>query len=69
MAADTTTDIRAELVKLGKRREKLDKDSDHLADEVTKALRRAYGKIPVAEAARLLNIHRTTVYRVYSPHE
>jgi ActR/RegA family two-component response regulator len=36
---------------------------------VRAALDRAYGVVPVAEAARLLNLHRTTVYRVYEPHE
>lgn len=60
--------IKAELRELGKRRQSLDKDEATLAAEVERALRRAYGKISVTEAADLLGMHRTTVYRVYHPH-
>lgn len=69
MADDSASEIRAELTKLGKRRVKLQADETKLSDEVRDALDRAYGTVPVAEAARLLHLHRTTVYRVYEPHE
>jgi transcriptional regulator of acetoin/glycerol metabolism len=61
-------DIRAELRALGERRNAKEQDDKELAEEVEKALRKAYGHVTVAEAARLLHMHRTTVYRVYHPH-
>lgn len=54
---------------LGRRSEQLDEDRDQLAKDREEVLRRGYGEVPVAEAARRLKIHRTTVYRVYAPHE
>jgi transcriptional regulator of acetoin/glycerol metabolism len=68
MADSTSDELRAELARLGIRRERLEGDQAKLADDVRDALGRAYGKVTVAEAARLLHIHRTTVYRVYEPH-
>lgn len=65
----SASEIRAELAKLGRRRVKLHRDEEELSDDVRDALERAYGTVPVAEAARLLGLHRTTVYRVYEPHE
>lgn len=65
----SSKEIRARLKRLGARRKKLGTDQAMLADEVRAALGEAYGEVPVAEAARLLNLHRTTVYRVYEPHE
>lgn len=66
--ATALSDIRTELAALGERREAQDASDAQLAKEVERTLRRAYGKVPVAEAARLLRMHRTTVYRVYHPH-
>lgn len=44
-------------------------DRKKLADDTDAALKRAVAAdVPVAEAARLLRVHRTTVYRVYPPH-
>lgn len=70
MATDSTdlAGIRRELDSLGRRRRALDARDEELSREVTDALRRAYGHIPVSEAARRLGVHRTTVYRVYRPH-
>jgi transcriptional regulator of acetoin/glycerol metabolism len=68
MADSTSDELRAELARLGARRKRLETAQDTLADDVRDALGRAYGKVSVAEAARLLNLHRTTVYRVYEPH-
>lgn len=62
------SDIREELRALGERRKVVAKDESKLASDVERVLRRAYGKVPVSEAADLLGIHRTTVYRVYHPH-
>lgn len=62
-------DIRVELAELGERRRRRAEDDADLAKDVERTLRRAYGKVPVAEAARLVGIHRTTVYRVYHPHD
>jgi DNA invertase Pin-like site-specific DNA recombinase len=68
MADSSSDELRAELKRLGTRRKRLEADQDKLAGEVRDVLGRSYGQISVAEAARLLNIHRTTVYRVYEPH-
>jgi transcriptional regulator of acetoin/glycerol metabolism len=68
MADSSSDELRAELARLGVRRKRLEASQGALADDVRDALARAYGRISVAEAARLLNIHRTTVYRVYEPH-
>jgi hypothetical protein len=61
-------DIRDELKALGERRVQIHCDEKELAGEVEDVLKRAYGLVTVAEAARLLKMHRTTVYRVYHPH-
>jgi transcriptional regulator of acetoin/glycerol metabolism len=68
MADSASDELRAELARLGARRKRLETAQDTLADDVRDALSRAYGKVSVAEAARLLHLHRTTVYRVYEPH-
>jgi transcriptional regulator of acetoin/glycerol metabolism len=62
------SDIRDELRALGERRKLAAKDESKLASDIERVLRRAYGKVTVSEAANLLGIHRTTVYRVYHPH-
>lgn len=69
MPTDSESDSRDELKKLGARRKKLEADRAKLATDTQDALNRSYGSVPVAEAARLLHMHRTTVYRVYEPHE
>lgn len=61
-------DIRDELRSLGERRKKQTAADAELAQEVEDTLRRAYNVVPLAEAARLLGVHRTTIYRVYHPH-
>lgn len=68
MADSASDELRAELARLGARRKRLETAQDTLSDDVRDALGRAYGKVSVVEAARLLNLHRTTVYRVYEPH-
>lgn len=60
-------DIRKRLSALGKRRKALAKDEADLMEDTEEALRDAYGVVPVSEAARLVDLHRTTVYRVYGP--
>lgn len=66
---DSTADeVRFRLRSLGQRRRRLREREEELSEEVTDALRDAVDVISVAEASRLLGIHRTTVYRVYHPH-
>lgn len=60
--------LRRELDALGRRRERLDKRDEELAEEVKTVLGRAFGRISMSEAADRLKMHRTTVYRVYKPH-
>lgn len=65
MATDSA-DVRQRLDELGERRAKLDADDAELQDEVRKALADAEAMhISMAEAARRLKMHRTTIYRVY----
>jgi transcriptional regulator of acetoin/glycerol metabolism len=68
MATDSAEEIRQKLKELGDKRTAHDADGDKLSVEVEAALREAYGHISVTEAAKLLKMHRTTVYRVYEPH-
>lgn len=60
-------DIRKRLDALGRRRTRLDVQDRELMEETRQALADADGLVPVAESARRLRIHRTTVYRVYGP--
>lgn len=61
-------EIREKLRLLGERRKQIEADEGELSTEVEEALREAYGHVSVTEAAQLLGMHRTTVYRVYAPH-
>lgn len=65
----TEEELRATLKRIGKRRSRLKADEERLTEDAEAALRESFGVISVAEASRLLGIHRTTVYRVYHPHE
>lgn len=69
MPDDSEPDVRDTLKRLGARRRKLKADQVKLAEDTQEALDRAYGEVPVTEAADLLHMHRTTVHRVYRPHE
>lgn len=66
MATDSR-DIREELRLLGQERERLVAQETDLAPRIEDALERAQGEVSVSEAARLLGLHRTTLYRVYRP--
>lgn len=61
-------DIREELRQLGERRSQHEGDGTSLAADIADALMRAEGVVSRAESARLIGIHRTTLYRVYLPH-
>lgn len=62
-----TDDIRAELRALGRRRaQQVERDAE-LSTQIRDALARAEGQITRTEAADLLGLHRTTLYRVYRP--
>lgn len=69
MADSEATEIRSELRRLGSRRATQEKREAELSDDIEAALRRAYGVVSISEAARLLGLHRTSIYRVYRPHE
>lgn len=68
MATDSR-DIREELRELGQERNRIVADELDLAPRIEDALARAResGEVSVSEAARLLGLHRTTLYRVYRP--
>lgn len=68
MASAERVDIREELRQLGERRNQHEGDGTDLAADISDALMRAQGVVSRAEAARLIGIHRTTLYRVYLPH-
>lgn len=58
---------RAMLTDLGERRRRHDAEGVKLAQEIREALEATDGVVPLTEAADLLGIHRTTLYRVYKP--
>lgn len=57
--------IRAELRSLGRRRKRHEVGGDALAADIRRALGRIEGHLTRTEAASLLGVHRTTLYRVY----
>lgn len=59
------TRIRETLKKLGQRRARQDQAEEQLTKDIQKALAEADGKLTVQEQADLLQMHRTTLYRVY----
>jgi ActR/RegA family two-component response regulator len=66
--AAPTTDartIRKKLRDLGKRRKAQVKADEKLTKEIRQALEEADGQLTVSEQAKLLSLHRTTLYRVY----
>ena len=62
-----SVDVRDRLRSLGERRAQLNSDGSSLASEISDALAAADGIVSMSEAARLLGVHRTTLYRVYLP--
>ncbi len=62
-----TDDLREELRLLGERRKRKDSEDAELTRQITEALKhiKAQG-ITKSDAARLLGVHRTTLYRVYN---
>lgn len=57
--------VRRKLRELGKRRSQAERTDAQLTRDIQKALAEADGKISVSEQAKLLKLHRTTLYRVY----
>jgi transcriptional regulator of acetoin/glycerol metabolism len=66
MTTDSAEAIRERLAELGERRAAHDAEDEELSREIKKALKDARGKVSKTEAADLLRIHRTTLYRVYT---
>lgn len=66
MATDSAEALRTRLSELGERRVAADREDAELAREIKSALRDARGVVSKTEAADLLRIHRTTLYRVYT---
>lgn len=61
-------DVRRRLSALGKRREKLRKLEEELAEEISGLLPAArLSKVSMEEAAKRLGLNRTTLYQVYLP--
>jgi transcriptional regulator of acetoin/glycerol metabolism len=59
-------DVRAELKALGERRARRDEEDVELTKEINAALAKiSKANIAKTEAADLLGVHRTTLYRVY----
>lgn len=68
MATDSEVDIRDRLDELGARRAAHDASDKELVKEIKKALNDAEAAgVSISEIARRLNVHRTTIYRVYKP--
>lgn len=57
--------LRKRLRELGQRRKTNETADEALAKEIREALDAAEGVVSTTEAANLLGIHRTTLYRVY----
>lgn len=71
MATDSRSvaKLREELDALGGRRAQQEQDDEKLAKDIKAVLRRARGKLSMQEVADRLGVHRTTLYRVYQPHD
>jgi transcriptional regulator of acetoin/glycerol metabolism len=55
------------LSKLGERRARLQEEQERLADEIRQTLLDTEGEVSKVDAAKLLGIAYTTLYRVYLP--
>lgn len=65
---DSAADLEARLTQLGERRQRLEDEDADLATEIRNALTEVAnsgGAVSKTKAARLLKMHRTTLYRVY----
>jgi DNA invertase Pin-like site-specific DNA recombinase len=65
--SERAQEVRDQLLGAAERRRQLSSSSEALSDEIRQLVRDARAvSIPVAEVARLLEIDRSTLYRVYS---
>lgn len=60
-------EIVGRLEALAERRRERKADDKELAKEITAAVKAAQRAMPMTEIARLLDIDRSTIYRVYLP--
>lgn len=58
----TAAAARRRLRALGRRRKRLRKSEERLAEDTAKELRETRGVVPVSEAAELVGVHRTTAH-------
>lgn len=58
----TAAAARKRLRALGRRRERLRKREERLAEDTATELRETRGLVPVTEAANLVGVHRTTAH-------
>jgi DNA-binding phage protein len=65
MPAADVDKLRDELQEIGRRRDDLSTDQAKLARDTRLALRRARGRLPVTEMARLVGLERSSLYRTY----
>lgn len=61
----TPDEARAKLAELGQRRQRMEDEDAEVADLIRQALAKSEGMVSKTEAAALLGMHRTTLYRVY----
>lgn len=59
------TRARKRLDSLGRRRKRLRTSEEKLQEDTETAIKETAGLVPVAEAARRLDLNRSTVYEVY----
>lgn len=58
----TGGEARSRLRALGRRRKRLRRSEERLAQDTAKELREVRGVLPVSEAAELAGVHRTTAH-------
>ena len=65
MQDDPADTLRAELTLLGERRKLQQQETEALARDTRKAVKRAKGVITMSEVARLVGLDRTSLYQTY----
>lgn len=58
-------DVRAELREIGERRAAQEKERKKLSNDTQDAIKRAKGRVPMTEIAKLVGLERTSMYHTY----